>query len=133
MTQRLKSDEDRYVTRCRMRAHPQQAWPGGGRHGVGSLRVILHINSRLAREMGMTLTHDVTGRQLPWLQPLCKSLEMVRSMPWDHACPLTRAAKKGREYGVRADVADCGRSWKWGYRGRSAPGFKPRRSSHSGA
>ena len=39
--------------------------------------VILNIDSRLAREMGKTLTCDVTRRQSPWLQCLCESLEMV--------------------------------------------------------
>ena len=32
-----------------------------------------------------------------------------------------------------AGVTDCGRSWKWGYRGRLAQGFKPRRGSRAGA
>ena len=30
-----------------------------------------------------------------------------------------------------AGIADCGRSWKWGCRGRLVLGFKPRRSSHA--
>ena len=47
---------------------------------------IVHINSRLAREMGMTLAGDVTGRQL-LLQHLHESLEMVCSMPQGQACP----------------------------------------------
>ena len=49
--------------------------------------VILHFHSRLGREMGMTLTHAVNGRQLP-LQHLHlhKNLEMVRSKPQGHAC-----------------------------------------------
>ena len=31
-----------------------------------------------------------------------------------------------------AGVANCGRSQKWGYRGRFQPGFNPRHSNHSG-
>ena len=34
--------------------------------------------------------------------------------------------------GVLVGVADCGKSWKWVCRGRSALGFKTRRSSHVG-
>ena len=37
---------------------------------------------------------------------------------------LTMTAKKGGEYGVRAGVAQCGRSRKWDYRGGSRQGFK---------
>ena len=44
---------------------------------------------------------------------------------------LTMAAKKGRKnMRMLAGVTDCGRSRKWGYRGRLALGFKPRHSSH---
>ena len=35
--------------------------------------------------------------------------------------------------GVLVGVASLGRSWKWGCRGRSAPGFKPRCRSHVGS
>ena len=35
--------------------------------------------------------------------------------------------------GMLAGVTDCGRSQKWGCRGRLALGFKPRRGSHAGA
>ena len=36
--------------------------------------------------MGVTSTQDVTGKQLPWLQCLHESLEMIGSTPWGHAC-----------------------------------------------
>ena len=59
------------------------AWLGEGKHGAGPLKVTLHINnSSPAREMGVSLTRDVAGRQLLWLLCLCESsLEMVHSMP----------------------------------------------------
>ena len=41
------------------------------------------------------------------------------------------AAKKGwKNMRMLAGVTDCGRSRKWGCRGRLALGFKPRHSSH---
>ena len=50
--------------------------------------------------MGITLTHVVSGRQLPWLQHLSESLEMVHStLGGPHLPGVTMAAKKGTEYG----------------------------------
>ena len=46
---------------------------------------------------------------------------------------LTMAIEKAEETRLLADVTQCGRGQKWGYRGRSTPGFKPRHGSHAGA
>ena len=43
-----------------------------------------------------------------------------------HLPGLTMAAQKSwKNMGLRAGVADCGKSWKWGYRGRVALGLNP--------
>ena len=45
---------------------------------------------------------------------------------------LTMVAQKSwKNMGMLADVAKCGRSRKWGCRGRLVLGFKPRRGSHA--
>ena len=51
--------------------------------------------------------------------------------PWLPRLTMT-AQKSWKNMGVLAGVADCEKSWKWGCRGRLAPGFKPRHSSHAG-
>ena len=49
-----------------------------------------------------------------------------------HLPRLTLAAQKGWENtGRLPGVADCGRSQKWGCRGRLVPGLKPRLGSHA--
>ena len=74
--------------------------------------------------MGVASTPEVTGRQLP-LQCLSESLEPLPSALEPRLPGLTRAAQKDwKNTGVLAGVADCGRSQKWGCRGRFAPGFK---------
>ena len=85
------------------------------------------ISTRLAREMGMTLTQDVTGRQLPLLTApgLSENLEMVHSSPQGHACQdQLWQPRKTENTGVLAGVAGCERSRKWGYEGSSRLGFK---------
>ena len=82
----------------------------------------------------MTSTQDVTGKQLPlvtvpawelgddWLHtsgPRLPTLTMAPGKPW----------KKNK--GMLAGVTDCGRSQKWGCRGRLALGFQLRRGSHA--
>ena len=81
----------------------------------------------------MTCTQDVTGRQLPLVTvPACELEDY-----WLHAMGprlpgLTMAAKKGRKnMRMLAGVTDCGRSRRWGFRGRLALGFNPRCSSHA--
>ena len=60
----------------------------------------------------------------------CESLQMIGST--GPCLPgLTMAAQKSwKNMGMLASVADCGRSQKWGCRGRLALGFKPRGGSH---
>ena len=57
--------------------------------------VILHITS-LAREIGVTFTHDVTGRQLPWVPGPTGELgdDSVHATE-PHLPGLTMAAWKG--------------------------------------
>ena len=82
----------------------------------------------------MTSTHDVTGGQLPLITVPAQELGddwLHNTGP--HLPRLTMAAQKSwKNMGILAGVADCGRSRKWGCRGRFAPGFKPRRGSHVG-
>ena len=60
-----------------------------------------------------------------------KSLERIGSTPQGHTCPeLLWQPRKAGKYGTLAGVAACGRSQKWGCRGRLALGFKPRCGSH---
>ena len=93
---------------------PPQVWLGDGTHGAGPLRVILyinnssessilyaktvilHINSRLAREMGMTLTQDIIRRQLPFYSTCVRELGdgSLRTLG-PHLSRLSRAARKG--------------------------------------
>ena len=65
-----------------------------------------------------------------------ESSEMIGSMPRGHTCLdlrwQPRKAEKKKNSGVLAGVTDCGKSRKWGCRGRLVLGFKPRRSSHAG-
>ena len=81
----------------------------------------------------MTSTQDVTGKQLPLVRaPAC-----VRA--WRRLAPHHRAMPARTYYGspknlentgMLVGVANCGRSWKWGCRGKLALGFKPRHGSH---
>ena len=60
----------------------------------------------------------------------------VRAWRWlvhttgPHLPGLTMAQKSWENMGMLASVANCGRSRKWGYRGRLALGFKPRQGGH---
>ena len=58
---------------------------------------------------------------------------MIGSTPQGHTCPdlLWQPSKAGKNTGMLAAVANCGRSQKWCGRGRLALGFKPRRGSHA--
>ena len=76
-----------------------------------------------AREMGVTSTHDVTGKQLLLLQRQCESLEMIGSTPQGHTCPdlLWQPRKAGKIQecwqlwpivgGVRNGTAE--EDWRW--------------------
>ena len=48
--------------------------------------------------MEVTSTQDVTGRQIPLVQHLCESLEVIGSMPQGHTCPdlLWQPRKAGK-------------------------------------
>ena len=77
--------------------------------------------------MGVTLTHDVTGRPLP-LEELGD--DWLHAMG-PHLPRLTLAVQQcWKNTGMLAAVANCGRSQKWCSRGRLVLGFKPRCSSH---
>ena len=66
--------------------------------------------------MGVTSTHDLTGRQLPLVIAPESELEDGWLHTLESRLPeLTMAAWKGwKNTGVLAGVADCGRGWKWG-------------------
>ena len=73
--------------------------------------------------MGVTSTHDVTGKQLLLLQRQCESLEMIGSTPQGHTCLdlLWHPRKAGKIWecwqvqpivgGVRNGDAEEG--WRW--------------------
>ena len=105
-------------------------------HPRNQLKVIDMLNScghALSQGMGVTSTHDATGRQLPLVIAPARELGDV----WLHAMGpclpgLTMAAQESwKNMGMLAGVTDCRRSQKWGCRGRLALGFKPRCSSHT--
>ena len=112
-----------FVTGCRLRgltASLREVWLGGdGRQGGGRWELfcistvssfisickiaILHINSRLARAVG------VSGRQLPWLQaPAQEFGDGLLCATGPRLPGLRRAAKKGRKYWT---ASRC--SWLW--------------------
>ena len=82
----------------------------------------------------MTCTQDVTGRQLPLVTvPACELEDDWLHAMGPHLPGFTMAAKKGWKNTVMlAGVTDCGRSQKWGCRGRLVLGYKPRHGSHAG-
>ena len=119
---------------------------GNGTQGAVPLRVILHIynfwlvlylclvavSMLWATEMGETWTHDINGRQLPLVtEPQWKCRDSLLYAMGPHLPGLTMEAPKSwEELGMLAGVADCGRSEKWGWRGRFMLGFKLRHGSH---
>ena len=76
----------------------------------------------------MTSTHDVTGRQLPLVTAPVEEL----GDDWLHTCLdlLWQPRKAGKNMGMLAAVANCGKSQKWCSRGRLALGFKIQAGSH---
>ena len=60
--------------------------------------VIVHINSKLAREMGVSLTSDVAGRQLPLVMAPVQELgDGSLHVLGPHLPRLITVAKKGRK------------------------------------
>ena len=86
-----------------------------------------------ARELGVTSTQDVTGRQLPLVTDPAEELgDDWLHTTGPHLPGLTMAAQESwKNTGRLAAGANCGRSRKWCGRGGLALGFEPRRGSHA--
>ena len=80
------------------------------------------ISTSLAREMGMTLTHDVTGRQLPLVTaPACELGDGLLHTTGPRLLGLTMAAQKGRKCGSAGGCSPLWEESEMGLGGRSTP------------